>query len=642
MNKKLLLTLTIASGIAAVYAAKKDPVVMRIAGQDVPRSEFEYLYHKNANQQMEPQTIEQYAEMFKLYKMKVADAKAEGIDTTKAFQDEFKGYQVELRVPYGVDSTYVRQLLKEAYDRTREEVQATHIMIYKPHPLAPQTDVKGQADSLLNLLRNGADFAEIAKNNSQDQGSAKNGGYMGWMTAGRLPYAFETAMYTLKPGEISEVVESPVGYHILKGGQHRPARGQVLALHILRTLPADADEATKAAVKAKIDSIYTVASAPGSSFEALAAKYSEDPGSARQGGKLPWFGTGQMVSEFDSVAFAIADGEVSKPVQTRFGWHIIKKLESKPVASYEEMEPALMQLLNAPNDERRTMISHQFAQGLKKKYKFKTNESLRKKLMDYAVKNGVDTALNTVADASTNFMSFADASYTFGDLLQNITHYRVNSYPSDGAATMERMFDLFEQQELYRYFYNHLAEENIDYRNLENEYRDGMLLFEISNRKVWDKASRDTEGLNKFFEANRADYTWSEPHVKGLFVQASSDSVADAVRSRIAELGADSVLTVIRRDFPKTVKIDRVLMAKGDNPLVDALVFGGSAVENSDSKFPVYFLEDFKMLEAPEEVADVRGQVTSDYQNYLEKTWIEDLKTKYPVEVNEKELKKIK
>ena len=212
MNKKLLLTLGVASAIAASYAAKKDPVVMRIAGRDVPRSEFEYLYHKNANQQLEPQSIEQYAEMFTIYKMKVADALAEGLDTTKAFQNEFKGYQVDLRVPYAMDSTYLKQLMHEVYDRSKEEVQAYHIMIAKPNPMAPRFDARAKADSLLAALRNGADFEQLAKDNSQDGGSASQGGYMGWVTAGRLPYSFETAVYTLKPGEISDVVESYVGY----------------------------------------------------------------------------------------------------------------------------------------------------------------------------------------------------------------------------------------------------------------------------------------------------------------------------------------------------------------------------------------------------------------------------------------------
>lgn len=644
MNKKLLLTLTIASGMAAMYAAKKDPVVMRIAGRDVPRSEFEYLYHKNASQQMEPQTIGQYAEMFKLYKMKVADALAEGIDTTKAFRDEFNGYLVELRAPYGVDSVYVHKLLREAYDRTKEEVQAYHIMITKPHPLAPPFDARGKADSLLNLLRNGADFAQLARDYSTDKSSGARGGYMGWMTAGRLPYNFETAMVTLAPGEISDVVESAVGYHILKGGQHRPARGQVLVLHLLRSVKDGSPESAWQQAKATADSLYNVLSAPGASFEAVAAKYSEDPSSARQGGKLPWFGTGQMVEEFDSAAFALPVGEISKPVRTRFGWHIIKKLDSRGLPSYQEMEPALKQLINNPNDERGTMMAHDFAAKLKKKYKFKANESMRRTMKEYAAANGIDTAFFNIMPErrSETFMSFAGVNKTLGDFMENLSHYRAINYPSAAPAFLDKMFDFYEQQELYRYFADHLAEENVEYRNLENEYRDGMLLFEISNRKVWDKASRDTEGLEKFFRANQADYTWSEPHVKGFFIQAADDSVKQAIQQRIAGLPADSVVKAVRADFSKTAKIERVLKAKGENAMIDALVFGGAPVENSESKFPVYFLEKFSILNAPEEVSDVRGQVTSDYQNALEKAWIEELKAKYPVEVFEKELKKIK
>lgn len=643
MNKKLLLTLGVASAIAASYAAKKDPVVMRIAGRDVPRSEFEYLYHKNANQQLEPQSIEQYAEMFTIYKMKVADALAEGLDTTKAFQNEFKGYQVDLRVPYAMDSTYLKQLMHEVYDRSKEEVQAYHIMIAKPNPMAPRFDARAKADSLLAALRNGADFEQLAKDNSQDGGSASQGGYMGWVTAGRLPYSFETAVYTLKPGEISDVVESYVGYHILKGGEHRPLRGEVLVSHILKTVPQGATPETEAKIKAQADSLYNLA-IQGADFTQLAMANSEDPGSAKTGGRLPWFGTGQMVQEFDSAAFAIAPGEISRPVKTRFGWHIIKKLEKRGLPSYKDMEKKLEMIVNNPNDERGSYISANFVGQLKKKYKFKENEKLRKKLIDYASANGIDSTFFDAfnADSKNVIMSFADRKFTLDDFMKNLSHYRVIEFPSQAPHTLNRVLDLYTQQEIYRYFFDHLAEENAEYRNLENEYRDGMLLFEISNRKVWEKASRDTEGLDKFFRENSSDYTWSTPHVKGLFVQTASDSVAQAVKSRIAELGKDTVVSTIRKEFPETVKIEKILMAKGDNPMVDALVFGGSPVENNESKYPVYFLENFVVLNAPEEVADVRGKVTSDYQNALERAWIEELKTKYPVEIFENELKKIK
>lgn len=644
MNKKILLTLAVTGSLAAGYAAKKDPVVMRVAGKDVPRSEFEYLYNKNANQQLQPQTIEEYAEMFKIYKLKVADALAEGIDTTAAFQNEFKGYQVELRQPYCVDSTYVRRLMHEAYDRMGSEIEVSHIMFRKPAGLEEPVDVYSKADSVLNLIHNGAAFEDMAVKYSQDVYSAKRGGKMGWFTALMLPYEFENVAYSMKPGEISDIVESPVGYHIIKRGQQRPARGEVLASHILLMTPQGTTAEKEAEIKARIDSIYNVAIQPGASFESLAMQYSEDKGSAMQGGKLPWFGVGRMVAEFDSVAFSIPVNTVSEPVRSQFGWHIIKKLDTRPLATYEQLEPKLEQAMSRRNDEHGYSIAAQMTENLRKKYKLKSNKKVQAKMMEYVAENGMRSDFNEYFEpmASELFMSFAGKKFTVGDFLEHMSHFRNTSFPSTAKKDLASRIQNFEQRELYREYLTNLASENPEYRNLENEYRDGMLLFEISNRKVWDKAVKDTVGLQKFFEANRQDYAWNSPRVKGVLVQAANDSVAQAVKEMMASKPIEESIPEVRKQFEKQVKVDRVLMAKGDNALVDALVFGGPSIDNPDSRYPVYFLQSFVEITEPTDVSDVRAQVTSDYQNALEVRWVEELQKKYPVIIYEKELKKIK
>lgn len=644
MNKKILLTLTVAGTVAASFAAKKDPVVMRVAGRDVPRSEFEYLYHKNANQQLQPQSIDEYAEMFKLYKLKVADALAAGLDTTEAFRNEYSGYLVELRAPYCSDSVYVKQLMHEAYDRMQQEVQANHIMIAKPRGLETPRDMYSVADSLLTELKAGADFADLASRFSDDKNSARRGGSMGWMTVFMTPYEFETAVYSVPEGQYSDIVETDFGYHIIKGGAHRPARGEVMAAHILKMVPPGATPEQEAAIKAQIDSIYDEAIKPSGSFEALAAKFSDDKGSARQGGKVGWFGVGRMVPEFDSVAFAMPEGEISRPFRTDFGYHIIKKLDARGIPSYEEAEPRLRQAMDNRSDTRGRAKARQFTQKLRGKYKFKAEKKIRQQMMDYAAQNGLTYEFREhfAPMASQPYMSFADKKYTVGDFLEHLSHFRNVGFPSTGLRDLEKMFENYEQQELYSYFLKQLPEEDIDFRNLINEYRDGMLLFEISNRKVWDKAAKDTEGLKAFFEKNRADYTWQTPRAKGVLVQAADDSVAARAKEMLDTLPATEAIPAIRKELAGKVRIDRVLMAKGDNQLVDALVFGGPAVDNPDSRFPVYFLSNLCVIDAPQEVEDVKAQVTADYQNALETEWIEELQAKYPVEIFEKELKKVK
>ncbi|MCM1318847.1 MAG: peptidylprolyl isomerase [Muribaculaceae bacterium] len=645
MNKKFLLAGAIAGCVVIGFAAKKDPVVMSVNGVDVPRSEFEYLYHKNANQQLQPQTIEEYAEMFKLYKLKVADALAAGIDTTEAFRNEYNGYLSELRHPYCSDTTYVKQLMHEAYDRLGEEVEARHIMIMKPRGLETPRDIYPTADSLLTVLRNGGDFEVLAQQYSEDKPSAAKGGFMGWITCFQTPYEFETAVYNTPEGQYSDIVETDFGYHIIKGGKHRPASGEVLTEHILILSNPQMSAEDQARAKELVDSLYTVVTTPGSNFEAVAAQYSQDPGSARQGGKLPWFGTGRMVPEFEAAAFALTNGEISQPVKSNYGYHIIKKLDSRGLESYEEMEPRLRQAMDNRNDTRGRWKAKNFAEGLRKKYGFKYDKKVRQEMMDYVAQNGMTADFNDHFKpmADKYYMSFADKKYTVGDFLEHMTHFRNISFPSTGQRDLAKRIENFEQQELYHYFLKHLPEENVDYRNLTNEYRDGMLLFEISNRKVWDKATKDKEGLKAYFNANRDDYKWTKPHVKGVLVQAENDSVAGVVRTMLDTIPdvAEAVPT-IRKELGSQVKIDRILMSEGDNELVDACVFDIKDMPNPNTKYPIYFVSNIRMLNAPEDENDVLPLVTADYQNALEAEWVEELQTKYPVVIYEKELKKVK
>ncbi len=181
-----------------------------------------------------------------------------------------------------------------------------------------------------------------------------------------------------------------------------------------------------------------------------------------------------------------------------------------------------------------------------------------------------------------------------------------------------------------------------DYRNLLKEYVDGSLLYEVSVRKVWDKAAKDTEGLEKYFEANRANYKWTEPHVKGYLVQTTNDSVASLIRERAAALAPDTLVQTLRKEFKGSIGIDRVLVSKGTNAMVDNIMFGGPEVQPSNSKYQVYFMIDPRVLTEPEEAADVKGLVTSDYQNEFQTAWENELRRKYPVKVNEKVLRQVK
>lgn len=630
--------------LTLAFAAKKDPVIMTVNGVDVPKSEFEYLYNKNSQQQINPQTLDEYVDMFKLYKLKVAEARAEGIDTTAAFVKEATKYRHDLAAPYLADSIYINQLVAEAYDRSKEEVESYHIMLFKAQDLNKNKELRQRADSIHDLLINGADFETLVKQYSQDRGSNTRGGRMGWIKAGAFPAAYEIAAFGLKEGEISDVVESPQGYHILKGGKHRKARGQVQVAHILK-LTQGKDEAGRAAAKAAIDSLYNVALADPDHFTDLALANSEDPSVQRGNGMLPWFGCGEMVEQFDSAAFALKVGEISRPVETAYGYHLIKKYGEKGIPTLEEMKPQAVARITNAQDPRFRMIRQRQIADLAPRHKASLSEKTIAAIRAEVEKNGIDSALmadwTTIpAKAKMTIATVDGKKHNAAEFAKTLKNSIIVANRTPLQAFDERV-EIFYSNLLRDAEEDRLAQEEPDYKNLLKEYVDGSLLYEISLREVWDKANKDTEGLEAYFNANRDNYTWEQPHAKGYLVQVANDSIADLVRTFVADIPRESLIEKARKEFKRDIAIDRVCVSQGTNAMVDNIVFGGPEIVPNNKKLPVYFMIDARVVASPEEVSDVKGLVINDYQNYLQQNWEDALRRKYPVTVNEKVLRTV-
>ena len=643
MKNKILVGVGLSA--CAIAWAAKDPVIMTINGVDVPKSEFEYLYHKNSQQQLAPQPLEEYAEMFKVYKLKVADAKACGLDTTESFRKEMQQYRRELAAPFMADSAYINKLVAEAAARALEDVEASHIMMVKTRDAAENRRLRLRLDSLRQELIAGADFTDLALRYSQDRSVVNNKGYMGFISSGRFPYEFETAAFTTPEGEISEVVESPAGYHIVKAGRHRTSRGKVEAAHIMKLLPKGASEAEKARAKHQIDSLYALVKADPSRFGEIAKSNSDDKGSARQNGKLPIFGSGEMVPEFEAAAFALKDGEISEPVKSMYGWHIIRKISQHSAQTEQELKPEILRRISNPQDGRYRLVKEHRTSNLAAKHQASLNSEAIGEIMSKAGENGIDSLFvaSYIAGplSSVTVAQIDGVSIPASEMFSNMKKLR-QSDPGTASEVIKDVADNFFARKLVEAEDDWLYDNNAEYRNLLNEYRDGSLLYEVSVQKVWDKAAKDEAGLQRYFENHKGDYTWTEPRVKGVLVQTVNDSLANVIKTRMNELPADSLVQNIRKEFPGKVQIDKVLATKGTNAIVDNLVFGGPEVKPSNSNFTSYFMFEPRMLDNPEEAGDVRGQVTSDYQTELESLWIEELKKAYPVKVNKKELKKVK
>ena len=641
MNKKFVMASGL--GLAALALMAKDPIIMTVNGVDVPKSEFEYLYGKNSQQQLSQQPIDEYVEMFKLYKMKVEDAKAAGIDTTAAFLKEISQYRRDLASPYLADSVYMNKFLDEMYDRSLEEVEARHIMLFKGQSAAENAKKRERIDSIRGALLAGADFAELAKSLSEDRGSNANGGSMGYISVQQYPYSFELAAYNTPEGKISEVVESPVGYHILLGGKHRPASGKVQAAHILK-MANDGNPETDLKAKATIDSIYNIVKANPAEFADIATRLSDDKGSARQGGMLPYFGRGEMVQPFDSIAFAMEDNTISEPFKTRFGWHIINKISKRPHPSKEQMKPHFMQRITSPQDERFELLRDNQTKRLAATHKAKVNDKAFGSIREYISTNGLDSVfyLNySGKDGNISLFTIDGNAVPVKDLIKAYPDFK----QPDVAAALDLFnshFDAFYNSKLVDAEIDRLEREEPDYRNLYHEYVDGSLLYEISVKKIWDKAAKDTEGLKQYFADHRENYRWSEPHAKGYLVQAANDSIADEIRKLAATVGSDSIVNKVRKAFSGKASIEKVLVEKGANAMVDNLLFNGPETKPAKKGMEKYFMIEPRVIHEPEEYTDVRGLVTSDYQNEFQNAWEEELKKKYPVKVNQKVLKSVK
>lgn len=632
--KKHLLTaaFALAAACGPMAAADADPVLMTVDGHDIRVSEFEYLYNKNNTQQMQPQTLDQYLGMFVNYKLKVADAEHAGLDTAATFRTEYDGFKRDLAKPYMRDASVEERLIQEAYDRRRTDVKVSHIMM----SLEEGNDVR--LDSIRReILAGNITFEDAARQYSIDRGSSGNGGLMGFVVPGRFPYSFEMASYSTPVGQISDVVNSGVGYHLVRVESTEPNRGEILAEHILLlTRGKTPEEAEQARVR--IDSLHAVAVA-GADFQDLARRFSQDPGTARNGGALPWFGSGAMVAEFDSAAYAIPDGAISAPFKTNFGYHIIHRVDSRQLPPLDELRSEILRSMG--NDDRANMPEQAVTERIMSETHAAVNPKSLKKVRKMIEKCGSYDSTAIVKLCASNLVM---ATFDGGEpvLLRDVMPY----VPFTLSVGIDNAVDMIGgaaygvlKNSVLDHYRNNLAETNTEYRNLLNEYRDGILLYDISNSKVWERAAKDSAGLEEFFRNNRDRYAWSEPKFKSFIIFASSDSVLNAALAYADSLSTDNpvaFVTEMRQHFGREVKVERVIAARGENPITDYLAFGGDKpAADARSTWAAYAAYKGRIIDAPETAADVRGAAVTDYQAELDRLWVEELHRKYPVHINQ-------
>jgi peptidyl-prolyl cis-trans isomerase SurA len=628
----------------SVSLVAKDPVLMTINGNPVSKSEFEYIYNKNnSNNVLDKKTLEEYVDLFVNFKLKVEEAKSQGIDTTKSFIDELRGYRDQLTKPYLTDAKAEEDVLKEAYERLKEDVEVSHILIRVDQYADPEdTLVAWNKIQEISKRLQHEDFSAVAKEVSEDQSASYNGGYVGWITGFRTVYPFETMAFNTPVGTISSPVRTVIGYHLIKVSNRRNSPGEVLVSHIMK-FTSEGDNALNEQAKHQIDSLCQLVK-EGADFGQLASANSDDRGSAVKNGELPWFGTGRMVPEFEQAAFALQNkGDISEPIQSAYGWHIIKLIDTKPIPSFEAKKSEIERLIK--RDERAQAGSKAFIEKLKKDYKLKFAKGTAKDDFCTLLQDRTLADSAFLAEASSlkkPMFSFAKKTYKQNDFL---SYLKENSSTEKSSAKdiIDEKLNEFIEKELLAYEDSQLEKKYDDFRLLMNEYHDGILLFEVSNEEVWEKASKDTAGLAAFFKKNKENYTWDKPHFKGRVVQCKNEEALQAAKNIIASQPQDSIDKQLRllNDSVVNIKIDKGLYVQGDNKFVDHYIFASTDEFEPDAKFPYVEVAGKMLNDTPEEYTDVRGLVTADYQEYLEKEWIVHLRNKYPVKINQKVLKKI-
>ena len=579
MKKTTLVALTIlfmsalvpCHGQQSVHPSEtEDPVLLTIDGEPVRLSEFLYIYDKNNTESsIEKKTKDEYLDLFINFKLKVHEARQQGIDTTRAFLDELKGYRAQAVPKYLRDDEAIDSLVRLSYDRLSRDRRAAHIAIECP-PNAPDSVV---ADALrrINEARERVttgrkeDFFAVAREVSTDPSVGTTGGELGWIVVFRYVYALEDAIYSTPVGEVSPVFRSAYGFHIALIEEER-AHEEVQAAHIMKMVPKGNDS-VDAAKKAEIDGLYEQIMG-GADFAELAQAHSDDKGSSIRGGDLGWFGRGLMVRPFEEAAFGMKEGEIGRPIRSDFGWHIIQKTGTRGIQPFEEMRAQIEQRVN--RDERMREAEKRFIVRTREEYQLPTEMS------------------------DEEVIAYADA---------------------------------------------HLEEKYPMFRNLVNEYHDGILLFDVSLKEVWDKAGQDTKGLANYFQTHKKEYTWKNPKFKGYIVYCKDETTARAARAIIRNTKEpDSIAGYLNQrlnlDSVTYVKFTRGVWEKGKNAAVDKYGFKDKKAEYTPKEdMPVVFAEG-KIIKAPQSYMDERGKVTTDYQDFLEKEWVKTLREKYNVVVN--------
>lgn len=629
------------------FSQKGNDVLLSIDEQPVYSSEFKSVFNKNLDLVIDEsqKSVEGYLDLFIDYKLKVAEAYTQGLDKDKTYIKEIGKYEDQLSKNYIYDKRVTSELVDEAYQRGLYEINADHILILAPFNANPQDSLiaYNKISSIREKAMNGEDFETLAKEYSEEPSAKDTGGKLGYFSVFGMVYSFESAAYNTKVGEISEIVRTIYGYHLIKVNDKREKKPKLDVSHIFIF---SNEKAKVENPKERINELYAMIM-QGESLESVAKQFSEDRSTALKGGQIKVFGTGDLRAPiFEDAAYSIAkEGEILAPIESSFGWHIIRLNKIIKPLTFEEIKPDLESKVNggsrakvviqAVNNKIKTKYGYQEGESYLPYFnEFVTDSVLSKKWVYSTVPENDNSILFTIGDRAIKYDDFAN-------FISN--QQKLSKRYKDKKELLNDFYNQFKNESIEDYFKFKLEEENEEYALTINEYRNGLLIFEVMNKNIWTAAKTDSIGFQNYYETTKENYKWKK-RVDVDIVSATKESIANEAKKLLQEgIEIDAIKEQLNTEGNINVIITSGIFEidKRELPENFEVKMGVSELYDVESSKVIVNVKNI-LMPSVKELIEVKGLVMSNYQTVVEKKWMQELHEKYQVVVNKKVLKKIK
>lgn len=648
--KHLFLALFIVLNFVTFAQKNTKEVLFTIGDKPYYTDEFKRVYNKNIDlvKDESQKDLTQYLELFIGYKLKVNKANDLGLQKNEKYTSELKGYRTQLSKNYFTDSKVTDALVNEGYNRSLKEVSASHILINCDENASPADTLIAfnKAKEIREKAVKGEDFGKLAQEFSQDPSAKDNKGDLGYFSAFRMVYAFENAAFKTPKGNVSNPIRTRFGYHIIKVVDNRDNRGEVTVAHIMVMKPTVDSKETQEKAQSTINDIYKKFK-DGEKFDALAKLYSEDKASAPKGGVLNKFGSGQLSSmEFEDAAFALTkENPVSKPIKSAFGWHIVQLIEKHLPKSMADSKTELEEKIG--KDERSRLVTASLNDKLRKKYTIKKDAKAYANVQKVVTDDFYDSKWDLPTDLKPfagNLVSIQDSNNSQESFLNYVKDQQKSGIKLKPVAKLvDKLYKTFEDEKVNNYYNDNLEKEFPEFANVMDEYRDGLLLFDLMEKEIWEKSKTDTIGLKKFYDLNKDKYTWKTR----LDMTVASSTKELVVKEAMKMLKANATADEIKAKLNTKDKID-VMSSKGVYEEGNDAIPKGTKMQTgvSDiSKQGEYYFVSLVNKVVPagnKTLEECKGKAINDYQQDLESNWVSNLKKDYSVKVNQDVFEKIK